>query len=59
MYDSHVYGVDYLTNTFEKALKLDKRSTIVYAQEKKVDKDAIYPINVVFLFLDKPRAFTG
>ena len=34
-------------NLFEKALKYDKRSTIVYAQEKKVDKDAICPINVI------------
>ena len=27
-------------NMFEKALKLDKRLTILYAQEKKVDKDS-------------------
>ena len=33
-------------NVFEKAQKLDKRSTIVYAQ-KKVDKDAICQINVM------------
>ena len=34
-------------NMFEKALKLDKRLTIQYAREKKVDKDAICPINVM------------
>ena len=34
-------------NMFENALKEDKRSTIVYAQEKKVDKDAMCPINVI------------
>ena len=32
---------------FKKALKLDKRLTIVYAREKKVDKDAICPIIVM------------
>ena len=32
-------------NMFEKALKEKKRSTIVNAREKKVDKDAICPIN--------------
>ena len=28
-------------NMFEKALKLGKRSTMVFAREKKVDKDAM------------------
>ena len=34
-------------NMFEKILKQDKRLTIVYAREKKVDKDALCPINVI------------
>ena len=35
-----------LKNMFEKALKQEKRSTMVYAREKKVDKDALCLINV-------------
>ena len=35
-----------LENMFEKAQKLDKRLTIVYAQ-KKFNKDAICPINAI------------
>ena len=34
-------------NMFEKALKKGKRSTMVYYRYKKVDKDAIVPINVI------------
>ena len=35
-------------NMFKKALKLDKRSTIVYAREKKYDKDAICWSNILY-----------
>ena len=34
-------------NSFEIALKYDKRLKTVYAREKKVDKDALCPINVI------------
>ena len=34
-------------NLLEKDLKLEKRSTIGYVREKKVDKDAICSINVI------------
>ena len=33
-------------NIFEKALKLENRSTMVYYREKMVDKDALCLINV-------------
>ena len=33
-------------NMFEKALKSEKRLTMVYAREKNVNKDALSPINV-------------
>ena len=35
-----------LENMSEKALKIGKRLTMVYSREKKVDKDAIVPIDV-------------
>ena len=34
-------------NMFGKALKQVKRLTMLYAREKRVDKDAICPINVM------------
>ena len=40
-------AVNMFKNMFDKALKLDKRSTIVYAGERQVDKDAICSINVL------------
>ena len=33
---------------FEKALKQEKRSTMVYYREKMVDRDALCPINVCY-----------
>ena len=34
-------------NMFEKALKIEERLTMVYYRQKKVDKDAVGPINVI------------
>ena len=39
-----------LKNMFEKTLKKEKTLTIVYAQEKKVEKDDICTINGISYF---------
>ena len=41
-------------NMFEKALKQEERSTMVFYREKKIDRDALCPINVMSFFqMDK------